>query len=140
MWLRRRTITSIPATTFPTTPTTFPRGHRTAWPAVNADFHPDLDASHIEAVFHKGAYSAGYSGFEGTDESGTRLLDWLRQHGVDQVDVVGLATDHCVRSTAEDAARAGLSARVLMDLTAGVTPESTAAAIAEMRNAGVTVA
>ncbi|BCO35722.1 nicotinamidase [Mycobacterium heckeshornense] len=117
-----------------------------SWPphcvagSPGADFHPDLDASHIEAVFRKGAYSAGYSGFEGTDESGTRLLDWLRQHGVDQVDVVGLATDHCVRSTAEDAARAGLSARVLMDLTAGVTPESTAAAIAEMRNAGVTVA
>ncbi|BBU22593.1 pyrazinamidase PncA [Mycobacterium xenopi] len=117
-----------------------------SWPphcvagSPGADFHPDLDTSRIEAVFRKGAYSAGYSGFEGTDESGTPLLDWLRQHGVDRVDVVGLATDHCVRSTAEDAARAGLSTRVLVDLTAGVAPDSTAAAIEEMRDAGVVVA
>ncbi len=105
-----------------------------------ADFHPDLDTSRVEAVFRKGAYSAGYSGFEGADESDTSLLDWLRRHHVDQVDIVGLATDHCVRSTAEDAARAGLSTRVLEDLTAGVAPESTSAAIDEMRDAGVAVA
>jgi nicotinamidase/pyrazinamidase len=105
-----------------------------------ADFHPDLDTGRIEAVFRKGAYSAGYSGFEGTDESGTPLLDWLRQHRVDQVDIVGLATDQCVRSTAEDAARAGLSTRLLVDLTAGVSPRATEAAIQEMRNAGVAVA
>ncbi len=117
-----------------------------SWPphcvagSPGADFHPDLDTSRIQAVFCKGAYSAGYSGFEGSDDSGTPLLDWLQDHHVDHVDIVGLATDHCVRSTAEDAARAGLSTRVLADLTAGVSPQSTKAAIEKMRDAGVAVA
>ncbi|MDI3315814.1 MAG: pyrazinamidase PncA [Mycobacterium sp.] len=104
-----------------------------------ADLHPGLDTRRIEAVFKKGAYGAGYSGFEGIDDDGTPLLDWLRQRGVDQVDVVGIATDHCVRATAEDAARAGFTTRVLPDLTAGATAESTAAALEEMRAAGVAV-
>jgi len=102
-----------------------------------AEFHPDLDSGPIEAVFRKGAYDAGYSGFEGVDENGTSLLEWLRQRGVDEVDVVGLATDHCVRRTAEDAARAGLTTRVLVDLTAGVSADTTEKALAEMRAAGV---
>ena len=114
-----------------------------SWPphcvagTAGADFHPGLDARRIEAVFRKGAYGAGYSGFEGIDENGTPLLEWLRQRGVDQVDVVGIATDHCVRRTAEDAARAGLTTRVLVDLTAPVAAASAAAALAEMRSAGV---
>lgn len=102
-----------------------------------ADFHPDLDVSPIEAVFRKGAHCAAYSGFEGFDEDGISLLDWLRQRGVDAVDIVGIATDHCVRRTAEDAARAGLATRVLVDLTAAVAPGSAARALAEMRTAGV---
>ena len=44
---------------------------------------------------------------------------------------MGIATDYCVRATAADAARAGFATRVLLDLTAGVTPESTAKAIDE---------
>lgn len=116
-----------------------------SWPphciagSPGAEFHPDLDAGRIEAVFRKGAHSAAYSGFEGVDDAGTPLLDWLRQRGVDEVDVVGLAADHCVRRTAQDAARAGLATRVLLDLTAGVAAESTAAGIEEMRAAGVLV-
>jgi nicotinamidase/pyrazinamidase len=104
-----------------------------------AEFHPDLDDDRIEAVFRKGAYSAGYSGFEGVDDTGTPLADWLRDHGVDEVDVVGIATDHCVRATAEDAARAGFATRVLLDLTAGVGEQSTVAAVDELRSAGVAV-
>ena len=65
------------------------------------------------------------------------LADWLRARGVDEVDIVGIATDYCVRATALDAARAGFNTRVLVDLTAGVSPDSTAAALAEMRGAGV---
>jgi nicotinamidase/pyrazinamidase len=61
----------------------------------------------------------------------------LRQHGVDEVDVVGIATDHCVRRTAEDAARAGLTTRVLVDLTAAVAADSAAAALAEMQTANI---
>jgi nicotinamidase/pyrazinamidase len=67
------------------------------------------------------------------------LTDWLRGHDVDAVDVVGIATDYCVAATAADAAKAGLRTRVLTGLTAGVAPQSTAAAIAELRSAGVEV-
>lgn len=114
-----------------------------SWPphcvagSAGADFRPDLDTARIDAVFRKGAYSAGYSGFEGTDENGTPLLEWLRQRGVDDVDVVGIATDHCVRRTAEDAARSGLTTRVLVDLTAAAAADSAAAALAEMEAVGI---
>jgi nicotinamidase/pyrazinamidase len=114
-----------------------------SWPphcvagSPGARFHPALDTSRIEAVFRKGAYDAGYSGFDGVDQNGTPLLDWLRRRGVDEVDVVGIATDYCVRRTAEDAARAGLTTRVLVDLTAAVAADSAAEALAEMQTAGV---
>jgi nicotinamidase/pyrazinamidase len=101
-----------------------------------ADFHPDLHTEQIEEVFRKGAYAAAYSGFEGTAD-GVSLAQWLRARGVDEVDVVGIATDYCVKATALDAAAAGFSTRVLVDLTAGVAPETTAAALDEMRMTGV---
>jgi nicotinamidase/pyrazinamidase len=104
-----------------------------------ADFHPLFEPGAVEAVFMKGHYSGAYSGFEGTDEAGTRLADWLRQRGVDEVDVVGIATDYCVQATAADAAKAGFSTRVLLDLTAGVAPESTTKAVDALRAAGVEV-
>ncbi len=102
-----------------------------------ADFHPNLDTGAVEAVFLKGAHAAAYSGFEGADEAGTPLADWLRARDVDEVDVVGIATDYCVHATAADAARAGFATRVLLDLTAGVAPDSTAKAIEDLRTAGV---
>jgi nicotinamidase/pyrazinamidase len=102
-----------------------------------AEFHPELDTSRVEAVFRKGAYAAAYSGFEGTDEDGTSLRDWLRERGVTELDVAGIATDHCVRATAADGARDGFATRVLLDLTAGVAPESTGRALSELRDAGV---
>ena len=102
-----------------------------------ADFHPNLDTSAVEAVFRKGAHAAAYSGFEGFADDGTPLGDWLRGHGVDEVDVAGIATAYCVHATAADAARAGLRTRVLLDLTAGVAPESTAKAIEDLRADGV---
>jgi nicotinamidase/pyrazinamidase len=114
-----------------------------SWPphcvagTTGADFHPDLDTRAVEAVFYKGAHAAAYSGFEGFDDSGTPLADWLRGHHVDSVDVVGIATDYCVHATAADAARAGFGTRVLLDLTAGVAPESTDRAIEDLRGAGV---
>ncbi len=101
-----------------------------------ASFHPELDITRIEAVFSKGAHAAAYSGFEGADARGTPLADWLGEHGVTEVDIAGIATDHCVRATAGDAARAGLSTRVLLGLTAGVAPETTEKALDEMRAAG----
>ena len=114
-----------------------------SWPphcvagTTGADFHPNLDTGSVEAVFLKGRHAAAYSGFEGTDEAGTPLADWLQARGVDEVDVVGIATDYCVHATAADAARTGFATRVLLDLTAGVTPESTAKAIEDLRAAHV---
>jgi nicotinamidase/pyrazinamidase len=116
-----------------------------SWPqhcvagSAGAEFHPDLDTRTVEATFRKGAHTAAYSGFEGADEAGTPLADWLRAHDVDQVDVVGIATDYCVRATAADAAAAGFGTRVLLGLTAGVDPGATADAIATLRAAGVDV-
>lgn len=116
-----------------------------SWPphcraeTAGAALHPALADSTIDAVFSKGGYDPGYSGMEGVDAAGTALPQWLRERRVDAVDVVGLATDHCVRATAEGAARAGFTTRVLIDLTAGIAPASTAAALDAMRAAGVEV-
>jgi nicotinamidase/pyrazinamidase len=130
-----------------------PGGHFSAepdfsstWPphcragTAGAEFHPGLDITGIEAVFRKGAHAAAYSGFEGTSADGQALADWLRGHGVTEVDVAGIATDYCVRATAADAARAGFATRVLLDLTAGVDPATTATALDDLRERGVTIA
>ncbi|MDX3077281.1 isochorismatase family protein [Streptomyces sp. NPDC088354] len=100
------------------------------------NFAPAVASGAVDAVFDKGHYSGAYSGFEGTDENGTGLAQWLSGHGVSEVDVVGIATDHCVRATALDAVRAGLRTRVLLDLTAGVMRETTDRATDELRAAG----
>lgn len=119
--------------------------YRVSWPRhcvadkPGSEFHPEFDPAAVEAVFKKGHYSAAYSGFEGVDESGTTLADWLRQREVDAVDVVGIATDYCVAATAADAAKAGFTTRVLTGLTAGVAPDSTATAVDELRAAGVEI-
>jgi nicotinamidase/pyrazinamidase len=105
-----------------------------------ASFHPELDVAPIEAVFSKGEYTAAYSGFEGIEPGGTGLADWLRAHGVDAVDVVGIATDHCVRATALDAAAEGFTTTVLLQMCAGVAPATTARALEAMRAAGALLA
>lgn len=103
-------------------------------------FHPDLDPTPFEAVFLKGRHEAAYSGFEGHDADGATLADWLRRRGVTEVEVCGLATDHCVRATALDAVAAGFDTRLLSRLCAGVAPETTTAALAELEAHGVHVA
>jgi nicotinamidase/pyrazinamidase len=105
-----------------------------------AQFHTGLDTSRVEAVFSKGAHQAAYSAFEGSDPAGTGLAEWLRAHGVTEVDVAGIATDYCVRATAIDAARSGFATRVLLGLTAGVDPTTTREALDDMREAGVSLA
>ncbi|MFI6641604.1 isochorismatase family protein [Streptomyces sp. NPDC050504] len=101
------------------------------------NFAPAVASGAVDAVFDKGSHSAAYSGFEGSDENGTPLAQWLRARDVTEVDVVGIATDHCVRATALDAAHEGFVTQVLLDLTAGVAGASTEAAIEEMRAAGI---
>ncbi|GAB2877520.1 isochorismatase family protein [Nocardioides pacificus] len=116
-----------------------------SWPVhckVGTDgeaFHPNLDPEPFDAVFLKGEHAAAYSGFEGRTAQGAELADWLRERGVTEVDVCGIATDHCVRATALDAAAAGFTTQVLLDLCAGVAPETTEQALTRMREAGVLV-
>ncbi len=118
----------------------------TSWPVhcevgtAGEQFHPDLDPAPFEAVFLKGRHEAAYSGFEGHDDDGATLADWLRRRGVTEVDVCGLATDHCVRATALDAVAAGFDTRLLSRLCAGVAPETTTAALSELEAHGVQVA
>ncbi|MET7310521.1 isochorismatase family protein [Streptomyces sp. NPDC005571] len=101
------------------------------------NFAPAVASGAIDAVFDKGAHAAAYSGFEGLDENGVGLARWLRDRGVTEVDVVGIATDHCVRATALDAVREGFTTHVLLDLTAGVAAATTGQALEELRGAGV---
>jgi nicotinamidase/pyrazinamidase len=114
-----------------------------SWPAHcvvgtgGADFHPELRTDRIEAVFHKGEHAAAYSGFEGHTEAGETLADWLRSRDVTDVEVVGIATDHCVRATALDARAAGFDTTVLLELTAGVAQATTDAALQQFRTASV---
>lgn len=117
-----------------------------SWPAhcvVGTDgaaFHPNLDPQPFDAVFLKGEYAAAYSGFEAKTADGVGLADWLAQHAVTDVDICGIATDYCVRSTALDAAAAGFTTRVLTDLVAGVAPETSAAALDELQGHGIALA
>lgn len=134
-----------------------------SWPvhcvagSPGADFHPGFTPalSRVEAVFRKGEYAAAYSGFEGATQDGhaesapaapeaagpgVGLREWLAEAGVSQVDIVGIATDYCVRATALDARAAGLATRVLLDMTVGVAPDSTTRALADLREAGAELA
>lgn len=108
---------------------------------AGAELHGSLETSSVRATFRKGEYEAAYSGFEGLTEGadGTpvALAPWLRSHGVDSVDIVGIATDHCVRATALDAAAEGFETQVLLSMTAGVAPETTAKALGQLQEAGV---
>lgn len=125
--------------------------YRTTWPVhcragtEGADFSPALAPAldHVQAVFRKGEHAAAYSGFEAVTEAHGRrtgLAEWLRERGVDEVDVVGIATDHCVRATALDALAEGFGTTVLLGLVAGVAPDTTEAALTELRSAGATLA
>lgn len=125
-----------------------------------AELHPDLDTEYIQAYFQKGQYAAAYSGFEGLlapedavptgerqpgdasrfapDEDAIGLDDWLQSHDVEDVVVVGIATDYCVKATSLDAVQAGYSVTVIRSLTAGIA-EDLEEAVAEMELGGVDV-
>jgi nicotinamidase/pyrazinamidase len=103
-----------------------------------AELHPALDAARVDVVIDKGQdpQTEGYSGFQGT-----RLGELLRERDVDEVVIVGLATDYCVRNTALDALRAGLRVRVDERAVRGVDVEAgdSARALDELRAAGAVV-
>lgn len=120
------------------------------WPAhcvagtAGAAFHPGLDSvvdfvAQVDAIVSKGNYTAAYSGFEGSTDTGESLSAYLRGRGITDIDVVGIATDHCDRATALDGRREGFGVRLLLPLCAGVAPDTTAAALEEMASAGVEI-
>lgn len=115
------------------------------WPAhcvratTGAEYDELLSTTTVTDHVMKGQGSPAYSMFEGTTAQGETTVAVLRAHGIDEVDVVGIATDHCVRATVLDALREGMGVRVLEDMTAGVGERSTAAARSEMIDAGAVV-
>lgn len=125
--------------------TTAPPDFRSTWPVhcvagtPGADYHPDLAVDRIDAHVRKGQGRPSYSAFEGTGDDGRALERTLRDRGVTAVDVVGIATDYCVRASALDARRAGFAVRVLADHTAAVAPDEAEATLDALRAAGVDV-
>lgn len=107
---------------------------------AGADYDPGLVTDAVTHHVKKGQGVAAYSLFEGTTDAGERVGEVLSAHGVIEVDVVGIATDHCVRASALDALAHGVRVRVLTDLVAGVAPESSEAALAELAHAGAELA
>jgi len=112
------------------------------WPAHcvagtdGAEYDPLLSVDAVTDHVRKGQGVPAYSLFEGATEDGRTVAALLRDAGAIDADVVGLATDHCVRASALDAIAHGLHVRVLTDLVAGVGPESSEAALAELAHAG----
>jgi nicotinamidase/pyrazinamidase len=104
---------------------------------LGARLHENLRLREGSVIVRKGQTTAAYSGFEGHDDHGVTLAEVLRQKAIDEIDVVGLATDYCVKATALDARTAELKVRVLLPLVAGVDPDTTARSLDEMRAAGV---
>ena len=104
-----------------------------------ARLHSELRLPDDTVIVRKGHEAAAYSGFEGRTDSGVSLETVLKDAGVDEVDVVGLATDYCVKATAIDARALGLEVRVLGYLTAGVADATTEHACAEMAAAGIEI-
>jgi len=119
--------------------------YTTTWPVHcvadtdGAKYHPNLSTDKIDVDIYKGQGQNGYSIFEGVTKAGQSFSELLATHSVDEVDVVGIATDHCVLASATDAKKHGLSVRVISSLTAGVSSESTEAAIDRMIDDGIEV-
>lgn len=103
-----------------------------------AQLQQPLTEDLFDAVVRKGEHEAAYSAFEGTTGEHP-LLEVLRTRDVQQLDVCGVATDHCVRASVLDACAAGLQVRVLLPLCAGVAEATTQAALQQMREAGAQV-
>lgn len=117
----------------------------TTWPrhcvqgTTGAAYNPALESELIDVQIYKGDGKPAYSAFEGSTPGGTTLDEVLANAKVTHLDIVGIATDHCVRATALDAIAKGYTASVLVDLCVGVAPTSSIAAVTEMVAAGVNI-
>ncbi|HEX4057644.1 MAG TPA: isochorismatase family protein [Galbitalea sp.] len=125
--------------------TTSPPDFTVTWPphciagTTGAEYHPSLDTSLIDIHVRKGQGFPAYSIFEGTTDDGDTVAHKLDELDISDIDVVGIATDYCVRASALDALGAHRRVRVLTDLVAGVAAESSAAALDELKEAGVDI-
>ncbi len=103
-----------------------------------AELHPKLDRSKIDVIIDKGQNpdTEGYSAFENPE-----LERILREHGIEKLTVVGLATDYCVKNTALDALRRGFQVEVDTTATKGVDvePGDSERALEELRRAGAEI-
>lgn len=119
--------------------------YKTNWPVhcvagtTGAQYHPNLNAEAIDEHIFKGQGQNGYSIYEGITKSGQSFDELLRAHQIDEVDVVGIATDHCVLASALDSKSHGLRVRIISSLTAGVSEVTTEAAIDRMIDSGIEV-
>ena len=113
-----------------------------SWPehcvagSSGAEYHPDLATRHIDIHVRKGQGIPAYSAFEGTTDEGGTLHAELDRLGITDVDVAGIATDHCVLASALDALASGRRVRILTDLVAGVAPGSSTAALERLEGVG----
>lgn len=103
---------------------------------AGADYDPGFDTGAVTHHVKKGQGKPAYSLFEGTTDEGETVTALLDEHGIIDVDVVGIATDYCVRASALDAISVGRRVRILTDLIAGVAPQSSDTALAELAHAG----
>lgn len=101
-----------------------------------ADYHSALDVSAVTHHVRKGQGRPAYSIFEGVTDGGASVADLLTENGITDIDIVGIATDFCVRASALDAIEHGQHIRVITDLIAGVDAGSSAAALAEIAHVG----
>jgi len=113
-----------------------------SWPphcvagTTGSEYHSALASDRIDVHIKKGQGKPAYSAFEGADDFGKGIREVFQAHGVTEVDIVGIATDYCVRASALDALADGEHVRVLTDLVAGVADASSERALDELVEAG----
>lgn len=105
-----------------------------------AEYHPAIDVNRIDVHVRKGMGIPAYSAFEGETPDGRNLAEVLREAGITDLDVVGIATDYCVLQSSLHAVGHGIRVRVLSDFIAGVAPETSVAAVKELAAAGCEIA
>lgn len=114
-----------------------------SWPthcvadSEGAAMHDRINTGTIDEYFRKGHYTAAYSGFEGTAVTEELLMSpWLKNKGITDIDIAGIATDHCVRATALDALKEGFNVRILTSMCSAVSFEAGDRALEELHEAG----
>jgi nicotinamidase/pyrazinamidase len=107
--------------------------------APGAHLVRELDSTAIRKVFRKGtdAGTECFSGFYDMHGKSTGLIEWLDGQGAKGVDIVGVATEYCVRATAVHAVTSGFDTTVIQDAVAAVGDVAVTAALRELRALGV---